>query len=189
MIRSVPQQLNDEEWAKLLTEQDPFKLAIRGFAAIEADIAEAMKDAFPGKVPQEIRSTGFTTRLALAVGLGIVPEQYQGGFKTLAKLRNDFAHDEIHDLTAQRAKALVGAWPSNIFPKPVRDALAEARPRLTLSTVLVAARGAIRVAARAREEERERRARAFQQSAIAEALRSRIETVAGDEPPVDDAND
>jgi hypothetical protein len=129
----MPPNLDDDEFADLLlSEEDPFKLAIRGFAAIEAEIAEAMKDAFPDGVPSEMRRLGFKTRLALAVGLGIVPSQYQGGFSVLAKLRHDFAHGEIQDLSTQRAKALVGAWPPNIFPKPVRDALADLPPRRTL---------------------------------------------------------
>ena len=182
----MPPPLDDKAFGKLVSEQDAFKLAIRGLAAIEAEIEEAMKDAFPDGVPSEIRRLGFNTRLALAVGLGIVPKQFQGAFKVLAKLRHDFAHGELQDLTAQRAKALVGAWPPDIFPKRVRDALAPASPRLTLQVVLTAARAAVRIAARVRKEEQERRENALRQSPLLQALRTRVESAASDELATED---
>jgi hypothetical protein len=102
----VPERLDDEQFAALMREPDAFKLAIRGQMAIEADIDAAIAETFGGDVPGEVRSARFGIRLALAVGLGLIPHDWKGIFEKLASLRNRFAHGEIEDLTPQRARSL-----------------------------------------------------------------------------------
>ena len=93
----MPEQLNNEQFGELLMENDTFKLAILGHAALEAEIDAAIAEALQGEVPGELRSARFQIRLALAVGLGIIPNRFRG-CPTLAKLRNDFAHAKMRDL-------------------------------------------------------------------------------------------
>jgi hypothetical protein len=94
----------DEEFDDLLLERDPFKLAIRGLAAVEAEMNAAIVEEFGGDLPSEIRNTRFAVRLALAAGLKIIPPNMRGLFDRLASIRNAFAHGEIDHLTPQRAR-------------------------------------------------------------------------------------
>lgn len=105
----MPRQLSDTEFNELLRESDPFRLAIRGHAAIEADIDAAIMEAFTGETPRSVRELGgFKTRLSLAVALRLIPSgPITESVSSLAKLRNDFAHGTIEHLTAQRARSVI----------------------------------------------------------------------------------
>jgi hypothetical protein len=105
----VPGPFGDEEFEQLvLREDDVFKLAIRGHAAIEAELDAALMEAFVGEAPSNIRALGgLETRLALAVGLGIIPGRYKAAIEAIAKVRHDFAHGAILELTPKRGRALL----------------------------------------------------------------------------------
>src|SRR2546425_9444365 len=103
----MPDQLTDEQFQELLRERDTFKLGIRGFASIEADIDAAVLEAFTGDLPGRagVRQLGgFKTRLTLAVALGIVRQEYRPIIDTLARFRNDLAHGKVSELTPQRRR-------------------------------------------------------------------------------------
>ena len=51
----MPEPLTQEEWNELLTERDPFKLAIRGATAIEAETTEAISESFVGDAPNSFK--------------------------------------------------------------------------------------------------------------------------------------
>jgi hypothetical protein len=180
----VPDQLTDEQFDELLLKQDPFKLAIRGQMAIEADLDAAIAEAFGGDVPREIRSARFGIRLALAVGLRIIPRDMKGLFERLANVRNDFAHGRVDDLTPQRARSLEREL-RVVIGEPIRPNLSEALerlartpPRVTLAVTLRTARHIVRVAAdtrRRRQDEEQQivavhRALGSRQSGITQAL-------------------
>jgi hypothetical protein len=90
----------------VVTEEDVFRLAIRGFAVIEDLSAAGIADAFDGSIPSELKRLPFPARLAL---FGAVTDFTKDNLKpvvALAKLRNDFAHGRLDDLTKQRADKL-----------------------------------------------------------------------------------
>jgi hypothetical protein len=104
----VPGPSGDEEFEQLILSEGVFKLAIRGHAAIEAELDAALMEAFIGEAPSNIRALGgFKTRLALAVGLGIIPGRYKAAIEAIAKVRHDFAHGAIRELTPKRGRALL----------------------------------------------------------------------------------
>lgn len=160
-VSVVPEQLTDEEFNELLREQDSFKLAIRGQTAIEGEIDAAIADVFVGDVPGEIRKARFPIRLALLVGLGILPARMTGLYLQLARLRNDFAHGNVRGLTPQRARSLiheVRALLGNSVPAEFSDAeerIAAAPPRTGLAIALRVARAIVRETAAIRRKRRD----------------------------------
>jgi hypothetical protein len=112
----------------LLNEQDTFKLSIRGHSAIEDLLDSGIAEAFGGSVPKELARLHFAARIALAIALGIHIEPLRNALLANAKVRHDFAHGRIHDLSAVRAAALVrelpaeapdlGSWPGDKEPPP-----------------------------------------------------------------------
>ena len=99
-------QLTREQFEALLAESDPFKLAIRGHSALEAELDESIDAAMEGRRPDELKAPSSRVRLALAVGTGVLPAVQQGPVKALPKWRHEFAHGEIDELTPKRAQEL-----------------------------------------------------------------------------------
>src|SRR4051794_24882017 len=103
----MPEQLDDGEWSQLLHERDAFKLAIRGFAAIEGDLDAFIAEAFASPLPGGVRGLGgVDKRIAIAAALRLVPDSYLPCLRGLAKIRHDFAHGNIDVIPAERARAL-----------------------------------------------------------------------------------
>lgn len=75
----------------LLNDEDLFRRVIRGFSRIEAafdtSIAGMLAEPIDG-----ISTAGFTHKLNLAIGLGIIAPEFRTPYKALAKIRNDLAH-------------------------------------------------------------------------------------------------
>jgi len=176
-----PLRLSDEEFDKLLQEKDPFRLAILGHSAIEADIDAAIHEAFDGHVPPELAKARFQIKIALAVALGLLPAQERPLFDRLATLRNKFAHGEIHVLTRQHANTLVDDMPKSVssvdeeWDKQLRPFLQKSEPTMSLRFALRFARGlfagTVAIARKQREEERQavaakRRGRAAREAAL-----------------------
>ena len=90
----------------LAEEQDLFKLTILGHAAIEERIDAEMAEAFAGNTPTELKRLPLRNRLALFGGLTQMPKKYMNAIATLTKLRNEFAHGQLQELTPERAQAL-----------------------------------------------------------------------------------
>jgi hypothetical protein len=86
-----------------------FRIAILGLAAIEADIDAEVREAFEGESPSELANARWGIKLALAVGLGLLPSKYRPLFDRLATIRNRLAHGEIHQLTRQHSNMLSDA--------------------------------------------------------------------------------
>lgn len=157
----MPDQLTDQEFATLMTEKDPFKLAIRGHTAIEADIDAATAEVFVGDVPGEIRSARFGIRLALAIGLGILGPEDRPLFDVLAKFRNDFAHGKINDLDGHHARRLAHVVRAALLGGESAEAagiektLAEGKPIMSLKIALIFARAAVKISAEAARKSRD----------------------------------
>lgn len=154
-------RLDNDEWLELLREPDEFKLAIRGQTAIESEIDAAIAASFDGPVPRELDpASRFQIRLALLVGLGIVPQQWKPMFEELARVRNDFAHGKINELDAKRARALVVAsrLESPIPPewRRLEEGLKMEPPLLSLRHTLMTARVVILHLVRLSKEARQR---------------------------------
>jgi hypothetical protein len=149
----MPGPLTDEEWKRLLDETDTFKLAIRGATAIEAEIDAGIAQLAQGPVPPELQRTRYEIRLAVAIAIGLIPQHDQPLFRAIAKLRNDFAHGKIRDLTDARARELAdAAVPVLGIPTPeevatLRSGLAVISPLDTLRFALMVARAWVRGAA------------------------------------------
>lgn len=173
----MPAPLTEAEFAKLLTEKDEFKLAIRGHTAIEADIDAAIADAFTGDVPAELRAARFGIRLALVVALGLVPPENKPLFEKLATLRNKFAHGEISAIDANRAHDLAEAATSTLPPSEERDGItlvARERPRFSLVWALIAARALIAATTEAHRRRREEEERIVANHRVLHAQRSAL---------------
>jgi hypothetical protein len=105
----VPDRLSPGEWSTLLSdERDTFKLTIRAWAAIEAEIDASSEALFRVPMDGGMRSLGpITKRISVASALGVVPDVIAPALRALQKLRNDFAHGDIHELDDLRADALL----------------------------------------------------------------------------------
>jgi hypothetical protein len=163
-----------DDFQQILQERDPFRMAIRGFAAIEAEIDDAILEAFTGDLPRRgVRQLGgFSTRLTLAIALGIVSKEFRPIIDSLARLRNDLAHGKVSDITPQRQRALAKVVRELL---PARDGdtteletiLNSASPRVALMTALIFARAVVQTGV---QSARQRRAQPPQGSRVAMAL-------------------
>jgi hypothetical protein len=153
----VPEQLTEDEFNALLEELDSFKLAIRGYAAIEAQIDASIASVFPSEVPDEVLRLPARTRLALGAALGVMPSNFRDGIGRLAKLRHDFAHGKAHELTRSRARSLWAGFRPHL-PQATQDRygpLLEVQPPIeTLRIALIVARLVIRLEAEATQRRR-----------------------------------
>jgi hypothetical protein len=70
-----PEQVPDID--EVLEEDDLFKLAIRGHAAVEELMNATIDEAFLGKTPGELTGLPFRTRLALFRVLTLLPKNYR----------------------------------------------------------------------------------------------------------------
>jgi hypothetical protein len=139
----MPEQLDDAQWDALLLERDTFKLAIRGFAAIEADLNAFIEEAFESPLPGGVRGLGgFDKRLAVSAALGLVPTDHVGALRALAQVRHDFAHGNIDEVDDARAARLRDAY-GDVLPRPARLDVAPAR--YTLVAALAVSRIIIRM--------------------------------------------
>lgn len=138
--------MTDEELTALLEEEDDFRLAIRGFTALEQMIDQAMEEALPGRWSGKIRTFGgFRSRLELAVGLALVAPQWTKALRELAALRNDFAHGTIEHLTRARVRRIAKPVEPMIVDFPhVLAKWEEVPPRMVLKDVLFIVHFAVR---------------------------------------------
>jgi hypothetical protein len=60
------------------------------------------------KLPDELKHLGFTRTLTLAISLGLVPPEVKGISRQFTKLRDDFVHGAVSELTPERAKRVFG---------------------------------------------------------------------------------
>jgi hypothetical protein len=147
----------------------------RGFAAIEADIDTFVEEAFALPLPGGVRGLGgFERRLAIAAALGVVPGPYVAAFKTLARVRHDFAHGNITELSEERARQLREAF-RDITPEDVFATLEGTDPHYSLVFALVVTRLIVQKAAELSRERRQEIQRLREGDAIQRALRTRVE--------------
>jgi hypothetical protein len=98
----MPDRLTDVEWYELLSERDAFKLTIRACAALEAEVDALATEMFRSPIPRGIKSIGsFNKRIRVAAAVGVVPPHLIAPMDKLWELRNDFAHGDILELTAE----------------------------------------------------------------------------------------
>jgi hypothetical protein len=149
----VEDSFSDDDFFTLVGGEDSFKLAILGLTAIEDEIEKALDNAFAGGFPSEIR--GFSLKLTLAVALGIVASEHGASLSALAKLRNQFAHGEIRELSKERASELASVCEVLLLqegeepPAMMRQGLRESPPIWTLRVIMMASMTAIRSSANA----------------------------------------
>ena len=90
--------LSDYEFRKLVDTDDPFRLAVRGHAALEAVVGAGLREALgPDELPKVIRQASLPLRLELARRLGLISEHGSRGLAELGKLRHLFAHGDLDD--------------------------------------------------------------------------------------------
>jgi hypothetical protein len=135
-----------EQWLALLrTETDPFKLTIRGCAAIEADMDAYCDELFRSPMPDGMTSLGlFAKRLPVAAALGVVPANLVGPMKALWKVRNQFAHGDRTDLSERDLVDLRNAYASADYVTAEAKANLDRHPEWSLTYLLIATRAAIR---------------------------------------------
>jgi len=156
----MAEQLSDEEFSTLLREEtDVFRLIVRGWAAIEADLNAYATEAFSYPLDVEFaRIAGVRQRIAIAAALGVVPAALAPALNALATLRNEFSHGDRVELTPERA---------DVFREVFRDWIADGAyhvlervaPIYTVVYALNVARVGTRVAVGHVRLERERHAR------------------------------
>jgi hypothetical protein len=117
---------------------DPFRLAILGFASIEHRLNEALAEAFDGELPDELRRSHFKARVALARALTLMPNDFRGPLGRLKKLRDDFAHGKLDDLTPSEAAGLYAAI-KELAPdvETHLPGLKDEQPEIILATFLI----------------------------------------------------
>jgi len=138
-----PRRLTDDEFNALLDgERDPFKLAILGVAALEAEFVAAIEEAFVDGLPDELRDARWRIRLALVDALGLLPSGFRPIFDRLATIRNRFAHGEIHEFTRHHSNTLADAVAQALpeLGQKFRDELKTGAPLNVLRAALLVAR-------------------------------------------------
>lgn len=99
--------ISTAEFLQRLSARDVFRISIRGQAALEAIIDDAIEAAFTPESRTTARSFGgFERRLDLAIALGILKQEHRQAIMASARLRNDLAHDVLHDVPEDRAREL-----------------------------------------------------------------------------------
>jgi len=88
---------------------DPFRLVILGFASLEDQLHGALAEAFDDQLPDELRRSYFKARLALARALTLISDDFRDPLGLLKKLRDDFAHGKLNDLSRSEASRLYAA--------------------------------------------------------------------------------
>jgi hypothetical protein len=169
-------------------QRDTFKLAIQGHALLEDLIDNGIRSALPGGASREIMRLTFKTRLALAESLAIIAPPTKRLILELGRIRNEFAHGRVRELTAARARELVGPARA-LFPEmtgPV-ETLETASPHGILSAALFLAFIAGSESIHAAADDRAQREAAFQAATgpIQSALKSILDTAA---VPTPDSN-
>lgn len=100
--------MTPDEFLERIRGDDPFRISIRGQSAIEGAIAEAIEDAFESSANARARSFGqFERQLDLAIALGKIRREHRAAIMASARLRNEFAHGTIDDLSEGRVRELV----------------------------------------------------------------------------------
>lgn len=148
--------------AQRLQDDDPFRVAIRGHVVLEDIVDEALREMLTGHGSADVMGLQFSRRLALATSLGLITENDRRLVHELGRIRNDFAHGTIEELSLPRAKQLLAPLRA-IYPEPAAGrpgVLAEvgATPHRILTSSLMGAFVAINWSidrARAERSERE----------------------------------
>ena len=96
----------DPSVEEVLTDRDPFRLAIRGVALIDSLLMEATADAFRDGVPPELRRLPLPARVGLARALELIPADLGSAILVLSQIRNQFAHSMMEDMTEEHALKL-----------------------------------------------------------------------------------
>jgi hypothetical protein len=91
---------------EILSEKDPFRLVIRGFALISDLLDEAISNAFGDHIPRELSGLRIPARLALANALGAVTPELSQAIQRLGKIRHRLAHTMADDATDEEALEL-----------------------------------------------------------------------------------
>jgi hypothetical protein len=98
-------KLTREEFQALMNaERDAFRLSILGHAALEAELDDALAEAFEGRMPTDLSNLPFRTRLNLYIAAGVFPAEQAPGCapspEGLFNLRNELV-DDVHDAAAK----------------------------------------------------------------------------------------
>jgi hypothetical protein len=145
-------QSDGEEEVSVEEVGDIFRLAIRGHAVLEAKLGAAIAEGFRGDTPSEIQNLPFRIRLALFKALTMLPDKYLDVIKAVARMRNNFAHGQIDELTSEQAAELAAvtraASPPD-FTTPYDSSV------IRLAAALIVADSAIVAATHASREIRE----------------------------------
>jgi len=144
------------DFKRVLAEEDVFKLAIRGHAAIEDAIDTAIAAGFGGTTPPELRRLPFRTRLALLAALTPLPNAILKPLDSLAQLRHDFAHGRLDDLPPERVQEISNQFHAAARGMPaLADLVAAQSPREALRICLRLAWVFVRASATLATQQRE----------------------------------
>src|SRR5258708_4678525 len=106
----MPDALDQDAFARLLNlEKDTFRLTVRGHAAIEGELDALIAEAFAFGMPDFLRRMGVGRKVEVASGLGYLIPEFVDPMARLTKLRNEFAHGDLDELTLGRARNLFGS--------------------------------------------------------------------------------
>lgn len=143
----MPERLSDDEWARLLREEsDAFRLTIRAWAALEAEIDALTEQLFRAPIDGGMKGLGtIYKRISVASALGVVPRKLAPTLHEIRLLRNDFAHGDIEDIEEPRADAIVKVmFESRFIPDELRLPIGKETPRRKLELTLTVLRSGIK---------------------------------------------
>jgi hypothetical protein len=159
-------------------QRDTFKLAIQGPAMIADLIDDGIKGALPGGAGRRLLRMSVERRLELAESLAIISPPARRLILALDKIRNDFAHIRVRELTQERARALIPLVRA-LFDEPPAPvgSMEAASPHAILSAALFVAYRTANTSIEAAADQRARREAAFQAATgpIGTALASILE--------------
>jgi hypothetical protein len=145
----MPERLSDDGWLRLLEEeQDAFRLTIRAWAALEAEIDALTEQLFRVPMQGGIKNLGsIWKRISVASALGVVPKELAPALDSLRQLRNDFAHGDVYDIDETRANSIIEAiYKSGYTPEALRPFVDRMSPRKKLELAFNILRAAIQAA-------------------------------------------
>lgn len=84
---------SNEDIALLIKTEDPFKISVLGFSAIEEALEQLIQEALPSAHKVETQRLSPSFKVDLAIGLGVFPHDFKGIVIKLSKIRNSYAHE------------------------------------------------------------------------------------------------
>ncbi len=132
------EQERERQFMAHINAQSPLEIIIRGHLWIESSLIRLIEEVLPYPKALDLARQSFPQKVSLAVGLGLLQEEYVTAYLKLNSLRNRVAHDLFSAITEEEQEELLHALGPKLrfmsgvdreerrdepFPEPLRAAI------------------------------------------------------------------